>query len=446
MYKSFYYFFGILLFFFSNVFSQTIIKEKVNINPSLKINSPKYLAKSVLSVADEVTLPFDADLYVWDYIDGFVRMISPANKTIICPNGPVYGGTFPKGSIIELTTIITWNQQAVNLVFRPYDTSDSTYLLMFYSTDTVHAVGLLNIVPAKPKYLIKIENHAPWSIWPTLLPHGITRSEARTLSGYNPQRSFTISVTDGNGSPVQNAMVEITSAYQPGSGGHVHAGSNNVTPPQSLQGVFVQQGKQSTSLELTTSTKGIAVVSSYVASQIGGNYLITASLKSEPSVKDTVNLAVKVPGLVNFKSLIFDQKPYTFAQSNYGVENHPDNDWCTKAMSNSLYHAILDFYDWSKTPKGGGVPIIISLNDMSLSFGGLFDGVYANWHPPHNLHRIGRSVDINNTGPFQVYNPRHPSYADLTVKGRELDRCMRLHGGYRIPEGKSVHYEFYKDY
>ncbi len=148
---------GVLLFFIivvlaSCVFAQTVIKEKVNVNPSLEENSLKYSAKSVLSVADEVTLPFDADLYVWEYIDGFVQMISPVNKTIVCYNGPVDAGEFPKGSIIKLTTIITWNQQVVDLVFKPY--IDSTYFNMFYSTDTINAVGTINIVPAIPKLTI----------------------------------------------------------------------------------------------------------------------------------------------------------------------------------------------------------------------------------------------------------------------------------------------------
>jgi len=39
MYKSFYYFLSILLFFFSNAFSQTIIKGKVNVNPSANVKS-----------------------------------------------------------------------------------------------------------------------------------------------------------------------------------------------------------------------------------------------------------------------------------------------------------------------------------------------------------------------------------------------------------------------
>lgn len=307
------------------------------------------------------------------------------------------------------------------------------------------AMLYLKYMDVKPK--VNIVNHAPWSIWPALLPGGITRSEANNLSGYDPERSFTISVTDGNGNPLKNTEVEINSMYHKGSGGHMHEGSNNLIPSQSLQGIFSAQGKQGNSLELTTDDNGIAVVESYTASRIAGNYLITASLKSDPTIKDTVNLTVQVPGLVNFRDLIFipnGQKPYTFSQSAYGAENHPDNDWCTTAMGESLFGAILDFYNWSGSLSGGGTPIIISLNDMSLAFGGLFDGVYGNWQSPHALHRVGRSVDINNTAPFQIYDPKHPKVPIMTYLGVWLEKWMNAHGGYRIIEGKSVHYEFYK--
>lgn len=125
---------------------------------------------------------------------------------------------------------------------------------------------------------------------------------------------------------------------------------------------------------MTTDANGTAVVDKYAAPQISGRYLITAYLKSDPSVKDTVNLTVKVPGLINFRDLIFvpnDQEPYTFAQSPAGAENHPDNDWCTPSMGDSLFLATLDFYDWYASTHS--VPMKISLNDMSLPWGGVYD-------------------------------------------------------------------------
>lgn len=94
-------------------------------------------------------------------------------------------------------------------------------------------------------------------------------------------------------------------------------------------------------IRLTTDQDGMAVVDKYVASQISGTYLITAYLVSDPSVKDTVNLNVQVPALVNFRDLIFlprGEEPYTLAQATQAaVNNHPDNDYCTPAMGDSLF-------------------------------------------------------------------------------------------------------------
>ncbi len=69
------------------------------------------------------------------------------------------------------------------------------------------------------KYDLKIVDHAPWSIWPALLPCGVTRNEMKSLAGYKPERGFTISVTDGSGKPVNGAAVEIVHNYQQGTGG-----------------------------------------------------------------------------------------------------------------------------------------------------------------------------------------------------------------------------------
>jgi hypothetical protein len=221
-------------------------------------------------------------------------------------------------------------------------------------------------------------------------------------------------------------------------------------PKQPWQGTFYGQTLSGSSLALTTNGNGIAIVDSLVASQISGTYLITAYLASDPSVMDTVNLNVQVPRLAHFGDWIIipagETKPYTFFQSNAGNTNHPNNDYCTIAMGDSLFFGILDFYDWSASAdETGDVPMIISLNDMSLPWGGLFD-IDVDWQTPHNLHRIGHSVDINNTGPFQTQNPDDPNDPNLTERGRRLQEYMNGHGGHRIPEENSVHYEFTKAY
>lgn len=314
------------------------------------------------------------------------------------------------------------------------------------------------------KPTLTIVNHAPWSIWPYLPPvhlwipnpngHGRMFVTEVYPSNYNYKRGFTISVTDAEGNPVPNAAVEIRHDYQQGSGGHAHGyhDDNPLTPPQKLQGTFYGPGKSDSLLELTTDANGIAVVDSLVASQISGTYLITAYLVSDPSVKDTVNLNVQVPELAHFGDWILipsgETQPWTFYQSDSGNANHPNNNYCTIAMGDSLAFGIFDFYDWSSSDSAGngGIPITLSLNDMSLPWGGVFD-IYDTWQPDHKWHRIGRSVDINNPGRiFQYPDTSDSTRPILTELGKKLEYWMEQHHGYRVTEGKSVHYEFYKAY
>ncbi len=241
-------------------------------------------------------------------------------------------------------------------------------------------------------------------------------------------------MTDANGNPVNGAIVEITHNYLQGSGGHVHGASGELVPPQALQGIFYGQGDSGSSLMLTTDPNGIALVDKYLASQISGTYLIIAYLKSDPSVKDTVNLNVQVPGLVNFRDLIFipnGEKPYTFATTTDYGPNHTDNDWCTEKMGDSLFAGIVDFNFWSASKKGGGVPLKVSINDMSLPWGGAFD-YKGTWNVinEHGFHRVGLSVDIN-----------HHGLSDEALFW--LTTFMMTYGGIRNPERYEIHYGFF---
>ncbi len=281
---------------------------------------------------------------------------------------------------------------------------------------------LPNVLPK-----LKILEYEPWEIWPDL------KSSAKGVSGYNPKRNFVIQVLDGYGQPVKDEAVTMKTDFVPMSGGH-----NHNTPPLSStkQGTFYGQGKSDNPLAtLTTDAEGKVTMDSLVASEIAGKYLVTAYLPADTTVRDTVNLPVRVPGLVNFRDLIvLEEKPFGFDQSPEGRANHPDNNWCTPEMGNRLFLAILDFYEWTRSPKGGGQAIITSLNDMSLIWGGYFD-IRANWdfdsnQPSHKLHRVGLSVDIN--------------HGDMNADQLDqLDRTItRLHHGRRDSERPQIHYEF----
>ncbi|MFZ1083250.1 MAG: hypothetical protein WAO19_15160 [Candidatus Kryptoniota bacterium] len=295
-------------------------------------------------------------------------------------------------------------------------------------TTSLYGIGEMEV--KKPS--LKIVNHAPWSIWPDL-PTGAITSKETNPPGYNHKRGFTILVTDADGKPIQNAAVEIIHDYQQGTGGHAHDTSHDYIPLQSLQGTFYGQDDSGDSLELTTDANGKAVVDSLVASQISGTYLITAYLASDPTIMDTVNLNVQVLGLLPFNEMYpKGEKPFILVQSDTGKGNHPDNDYCTPLMGDSLFAGILDFYSWSMSDSAGngGVPIILSINDMSLPWGGAFD-IKGTWNVNtfHTYHRVGLSVDFNRNG--------MPDYVvdQLTI-------FMHDYHGDRNPE-EPIHYGFF---
>ena len=281
------------------------------------------------------------------------------------------------------------------------------------------------------KPVLKIRDHSPWIIWPYL--PGKTKVGR---SGYQPIRNFDIQLTDGLGNPIPGKQIKIFTEYKETSGGHQH-NYGIVQLDQNKQGFFYGQGQvKQNPIILITNQKGIAKIDSFIASQISGAYVITAALDSDITVYDTVQLQVRVPSLVNFRNLIFlDTRPYTFAQSDTGAANHPDNNWCTAEMGDSLYLSIIDFYFWTISDKNnGGKAIQTSINDMSLPWGGYFD-LKANFDidaekPSHLYHRVGLSVDINN-------RDKRMNKDQL----EELTNIMLSHHGKRYPE-TPIHYGF----
>lgn len=65
---------------------------------------------------------------------------------------------------------------------------------------------------------------------------------------------------------------------------------------------------------------------------------------------------------------------------------HEDNHYAIKDVIKNIKAIAQDFYE--------GFQATLGINDMSLPGGGLFD-IYGNWAPPHNLHRIGKSADVD---------------------------------------------------
>jgi hypothetical protein len=289
------------------------------------------------------------------------------------------------------------------------------------------------------KEKLKILDHSPWTIWP-YLPAAGDSSRGADLPGYVPWRPFTIQVLDCDSKPLGGEEVTIVAEFIEGSGGHQHntTSARRVLDIDKYGYFFGQGGKGQKTLDLTTRSDGKAIVDSFSQSQFSGQYLVKAYLKSDPSVFDTVNLKVQVPGLVR-QSPCYITLPdtaatdlmCTFDQSDtimYKIHASPY--WMNPTAADSLLAAITEFYLWSRSPKGGGVPIRVSLNDASLEWGGAFEyqGTWNN-RSLHCFHRVGCSIDINRKG------------IESEKKKENLFKLLNDYGGRKYPETQ-IHFGF----
>jgi hypothetical protein len=284
--------------------------------------------------------------------------------------------------------------------------------------------------------LVIIE-HSPWTIWP-YLPSTISKGLSRGahVSGYDDQRQLEIHVTDKNGRPASFRSVAIKAAFIERSGGHDH---NEVSYPfpsfSAEQGFFYSQSKHGNPIiGLLTGELG-EINLNYTASQVSGSYLITASLIGNLSICDTILLNVQVPGLVDLGTSTYWKLKGT--DSEYG-KNHLSNHWCQPSMRDSLIAVIREFYSWSETDEGGGAPIVLGINDISIKWGGVFD-IHGDWNEDHDhaFHRVGFSVDINQSpGDLREDN------GSLKDNGLKLNWLMELAGAMKYPEKESIHFGF----
>ena len=286
---------------------------------------------------------------------------------------------------------------------------------------------------------LKILAHAPWTLWPYLPAEDKGgASRGANLPGYNPKRTFKIQVLDGDKNPLSYKEVKIATTFISQSGGHQHTNGTIELPPGLKQGWFYGQGQWKINpLILTTDAHGVADVELFIASEFSGQYLVTASLVSDASIKDTVNLQVKVPGLMNSKNYATSELLWTFEQKDKEIgANHTSPYWLRPEVCDSLFVAAVKWNDWC-TKKGYTGNAILSFNDMSLEWGGAFE-YFGKWvaENHHSRHRVGCSVDINGSENFRNNNN------SLTRLGRDLDKIMIKQGGHYCSTEPTVHYGF----
>lgn len=102
----------------------------------------------------------------------------------------------------------------------------------------------------------------------------------------------------------------------------------------------------------------------------------------------TITLDVRVKGLeILPPRQATDQDDYVTLRG--GTDTHPEGHWATRASLDTLREIAREYRALTGRP--------LSVNDLSLPRGGLFD-INGGYAPPHRTHRIGTDADINRAG------------------------------------------------
>jgi hypothetical protein len=177
-----------------------------------------------------------------------------------------------------------------------------------------------------------------------------------------------------SGQPVSGIAVQLEAKGIEGSGGHDHIGNRP-------RGEFIVSGGN-------TSDSG-KYATLYIASAFGGKERIIVK-STETTQKDSLELSVRIPNLVPLGS-----------GSNHIITMHTSPDAEQRHAVINTNHGTPNVVERVRTAALNYAQELELTNDtflaaidMSLPLGGLFD-IGGNWQPPHQWHRLGRSIDFS---------------------------------------------------
>jgi len=263
------------------------------------------------------------------------------------------------------------------------------------------------IVTTNEQGIAEIDSFRTSKVWPHI-PTAGARPEFNFGQVEDVMDNILVTSTIG-GQPEEDREIVVTTRWIEGSGGHLHNGSQQQSPPDSLMGWIVNiadADSAHTQVQATTNTDG-EILLRFRAPQFGGRVAIQAALAIAPgdTVFATDTIAVKVPGLV----LLTDGSNYKKVG---GTNNHtgprldnahlnfrtPDNNhYAIPAFRNSLISladAWADSVQSDSAQDNRQTPL--NINDISLPNGGLFD-ISGRWRISHRHHRVGTDADVRTT-------------------------------------------------
>jgi len=230
------------------------------------------------------------------------------------------------------------------------------------------------------------------------------------------------------GNPMPDVEISLSADAVEGSGGHNH---NSARPAGLLSAEGIPPA-QSITVKTGADGKFTAV---YTAGLFGGFETVTARAAGLADVSTSTVIEVKFPGLAALSPSALAVK-YNLTSN---AADHFNTHFGVPSAVNRIAGLSADYY----SQTGGN---IAGINDMTLEYGGVFD-VNSDWMPPHELHKDGKSVDIDRCAVS--------ASQQILVNQKLMDKLMRAAGSVRIaetPQGtlqcagpaetKRMHYEF----
>lgn len=172
------------------------------------------------------------------------------------------------------------------------------------------------------------------------------------------------------------------------------------------------------------------IVTETTVNLLGGWYCITGCY-TRTSFKDEDTLDVGVSGLERLSDPTPDEHYFKLRG---GTDTHPEGHWGTESTIKKLKEIAEEYYGSDK---------ILSVNDISLPKGGLFD-YKDTWEPPHKSHRTGTDADINKLALGIPCNKNKKlRLAVEEVAGDQPYPVLKCEkGGEYDPEGPDYHIDF----
>ena len=152
----------------------------------------------------------------------------------------------------------------------------------------------------------------------------------------------------------------------------------------------------------------------YTSSEVSGTEKIKAGFE-ESGKSSEFKIDIKVPEFDSFSER--RRLPY---RGSGGTDTHPDGTRGTESTIKKLTEIAQRYFERTKR--------ILSVNDLSLPDGGLFD--FKNtWSPQHNTHRTGTDADINRTdgGGVKEIAGRMKTLKELLQRRLRAARCRGLY-------------------